>query len=370
MALTGERGSGAGQLRTVVTGIAVAVAAVVTSVTLDVSLDRLFRTPADYGWNWDLAVGNFNTESLDKGRTLLGEDPLVAGFSAVRHAELRIQGAVLPVAGLGQVAGEVGPEVLSGRLPIREGEIAVGPRTLRRFDLSIGDRVEVESEIEGAAASLTIVGSALVAHPALNGLSGQPLGDGAVTTLEVLEALVGEGQPAVFLVDLAEGVDRNEASTRLQKDWGRTVLRPLRPDRIENLRRVDRLPLVFAVLLALLGVVTLGHSIVTAVRRHRRDLAVLKALGFGRRQVSVSIAWHATTVALLAVTIGIPVGVIAGRWAWNALAHGIGTPAAVSTPVVALATTVPFALLTANAIAAVPGRAAANIRPGVALREE
>ncbi len=370
MALNADGGLGAARRRMVLTGTAVAVAAVAASLSLAASLDRLFQTPRDYGWNWDLAVGNFNTESLEKGQKLLGATPGVVAFSAVRHAQVRIQGHALSVAGLGQLAGLVTPEVLAGRLPVREGEIALGPRTLERFNLDIGDRVDIQSENDGPPASLSVVGSALVGHPVLNGLTGEPLGEGGITTLEGLQALVGAGQPAVFLVDLAEGIDQNGAIRRLQADWGKTVLRPMRPDRVENLRRVARLPLVFAALLVLLGVATLGHSLATAVRRHRRDLAVLKVIGFGRGQVRTTVAAQATTIALLAVGLGLPLGVIAGRWAWTALAQGIGTPGAVVAPLLPLAATVPASLFVANVIAVIPGRVAANIRPSVALREE
>ena len=59
----------------------------------------------------------------------------------------------------------------------------------------------------------------------------------------------------------------------------------------------------------------------TSVRARRRDLAVLKTLGCSRRQVGATVAWQATTIVGLALVIGIPVGIIAGRWTWRGFAE-------------------------------------------------
>jgi ABC-type antimicrobial peptide transport system permease subunit len=119
-----------------------------------------------------------------------------------------------------------------------------------------------------------------------------------------------------------------------------------------------------------LAVATLAHVLLTGVRRRRRDLAVLKALGFTRWEVLRTVAWEASALAAAAVLVGIPLGVIAGRlsWALFAGAAGIGDHATVNVPLVLLA--VPATLLLANVIAAWPGWAAARLRPAQVLRTE
>jgi ABC-type antimicrobial peptide transport system permease subunit len=126
----------------------------------------------------------------------------------------------------------------------------------------------------------------------------------------------------------------------------------------------------FSVLVAVLGVATLGHTLITSVRRRRRDLTVLRAIGFVRSQISATVAWQATTSAVIALALGLPLGVGAGQWAWRVVADGIGAPAPAVTPVLALALTVPVVVLTANVLAALPARAAAGVRPATALRAE
>ena len=89
----------------------------------------------------------------------------------------------------------------------------------------------------------------------------------------------------------------------------------------------------------MLAVGTLAHVLLTGVRRRRRDLAVLKTLGCTRSQVLRMVAWEASALAAAALLVGIPLGVIAGRWAWAlfAGAAGVASQATVTVPLVLLA---------------------------------
>ena len=69
---------------------------------------------------------------------------------------------------------------------------------------------------------------------------------------------------------------------------------------------------------------TLVHVLVTSVRRRRRDLAILRTIGFTRRQISRTVAWQAATIAAAALAIGIPLGVVVGRFAWSLFASRLG----------------------------------------------
>ena len=142
------------------------------------------------------------------------------------------------------------------------------------------------------------------------------------------------------------------------------------PSEVENLRRVWGLPVALAALLAVFGAGTLGHLLVTSVRRRRRDLAVLKTLGFVRSQVSATVAWQATTLATVALLVGLPLGIAAGRWAWLLVNQGLGSLAGPVTPTVSLLAAILATLMVANLVAAVPARSAARTRPAMVLRAE
>jgi ABC-type lipoprotein release transport system permease subunit len=156
----------------------------------------------------------------------------------------------------------------------------------------------------------------------------------------------------------------------LQRDFPDTVVFPLKQPDLINLERVGYLPGLLAGLVALLALGTVTHTLVTSVRRRRRDLAILKTLGFGRGQISQTVAWQATSFALAAGLLGVPLGIVGGRWAWLVVAEQLGVAAGPVVPPVLLLTIAVGALLAANLAAAGPGLVAARIRPATVLRSE
>ena len=137
-----------------------------------------------------------------------------------------------------------------------------------------------------------------------------------------------------------------------------------------NYARIDGTPEVLAALLAALGVAVLGQLVVISSRRRRHDFAILKALGLLRRQVSEIAAWQVSSLAGLALLIGLPLGVAAGRWSWQLFGNGLGIPADAIVPVPLVLLMVPAVILIANAVALWPGRSAARVTPAQVLRTE
>jgi putative ABC transport system permease protein len=106
------------------------------------------------------------------------------------------------------------------------------------------------------------------------------------------------------------------------------------------------------------------------VRRRRRDLAILKTLGFVRRDVATAVAWQATTVVIVSLVVAVPLGVALGRWTWTLLADDLGVVARPQVPWLTITAVVGAALVLANLIALVPGQIAARTRPASVLRSE
>jgi ABC-type lipoprotein release transport system permease subunit len=107
-----------------------------------------------------------------------------------------------------------------------------------------------------------------------------------------------------------------------------------------------------------------------SVRRRRRDLALLKALGLTRRQVAAAISWQATVAAVVGAVVGVPLGVVIGRQLWIAFAHNINAVPVPSVPVPTLIVVAVGALVFANLVAALPGRSAARTPVALVLRTE
>ena len=148
------------------------------------------------------------------------------------------------------------------------------------------------------------------------------------------------------------------------------ALGPQRPGDIRTYSRVRSTPLFLAGLLALLGAGVLTHLLVTSIRGRRRDLAILKSLGFVRRQVWTTVAWQASCVAIVSLVVGVPVGIAAGRWAWSAFAGSVGVVPEPAIPFLAAVLVVPITLVAANLVAALPAGAAGRVRAASVLRTE
>jgi hypothetical protein len=267
--------------------------------------------------------------------------------------------------------------VLEGQLPRGPDEILLGTRTLSRLRGRIGDRVPVTLLGVPGEVSLKVVGRGIM--PSASDASG--LGDGASMGMEAATRLLSQSSlptppnPDSLVVRFPTGVDAEAARARLSEiiaPFGPTyvVVAPEKPNDVVNFGRVQGLPLALAGLLAALAAATLAHLLVTSIRRRGREFAIVKTLGFVPRQVRTAVAWQATTLAIAAMAIGVPLGVAAGRWAWIVFARNIGIVPAPEVPILVLLLLVPGTVIVANVVAVVPGELAARLRPGRALRAE
>jgi ABC-type lipoprotein release transport system permease subunit len=147
------------------------------------------------------------------------------------------------------------------------------------------------------------------------------------------------------------------------------VLGVQHPAEIVNYQSTGSTPVILAAGLAVGAVVALALTLIASVRRRRRDLALLKTLGFTSRQLSATIAWQASVIALVATIIGVPIGIAAGRQLWTLFARSIDAVPEPTVPasliVVAIGT-----LILVNLVAAIPARIAARTPAALALRSE
>src|SRR5439155_3482537 len=102
------------------------------------------------------------------------------------------------------------------------------------------------------------------------------------------------------------------------------ALPPQQNGQIRGLADIGNVPLLLAGIVGLMAAATLAHTLVSSIRRRRRDLAILKTIGFVRRQISAAVAWQAGTLTFTALLLGVPLGIAAGRWAWRFFADQVG----------------------------------------------
>ncbi len=348
-------------------GTVVAVLAVVTAAVFGASLDGLVSHPERYGWNWNVLIqnqggyGTFLTSArpasfhggdgaLDH---LMETQRVVSGWSTFGFTQLSIDGQTVPVLGLATHRGSVEPPTVAGRAieaseSYRLGqrrervsdEIELGASTMRQLGKHVGEKVAVSTG--RTARRLTIVG--VVTLPSIGvGLTDHvSLGTGAMLSEATLLSLEGlhsldtsvneaiSALPSAIAIDLASGI-RPESVVRplVKADLGAPpggvyeVPRVLGAS-IVNANQMSGQPLALAMALGVAALVSLSAAVAASVRRRRRDLAVLQALGLTGRQVRSIVAWQTLMLLLVAVAVGVPLGLLAGHWTWAGFATSLG----------------------------------------------
>ena len=390
MAFEAGHGRTAVPVRSALVGSAIAVAAVIAAIVFGTSLVGLVSTPREYGQSWD-AVINFDFAGIP-ARTaspVIGRDKAVAQYAGGDYGGVTIAGEAIAAIGLDQPHGGGYLTLLAGRSPSVPGEIALGEQTMQTLGLRLGQVVRVTANHEATATpdrtiAMRIVGIVVLPKFSRGSFAPTGLGAGAVVPASVLSepsSVTGCTGPVCynfFLLRYRPGTNaaaQGEKLAAMLTAFGCppgscTIMRDQRPDEIINYAGVRATPLVLGAVLAVLAVGTFAHVLLTSVRRRRHDLAVLKTLGLTRPQLLRIVSWQATALAAVAVTVGVPVGVIAGREAWAFFANGAGVSARPGVPLPAVLLAIPVTLVLANVIAAWPGAAAARVRPAVALRAE
>ena len=141
------------------------------------------------------------------------------------------------------------------------------------------------------------------------------------------------------------------------------------PVNLVNFGQAVDFPLLLGVTLALFGAATLAHLLFVSVARRRRQVALLKVLGFVRRQVLVSTCWQALTVVAVGLVIGVPLGIVVGRTVWRLFASNLGAVPASVIPVGLIAAVCAVITVGGVALALAPAVFAVRVRPAEALRE-
>jgi hypothetical protein len=373
MALEPGHGATAVPVRSAYLGAVFGVLGVIAVLVFASSLNQLVVTPRLYGSTWDFQAADTNFNATAANDNCGPKDfglAHVRGVGAIAAAcEDDIQLGGHPVTGWAftPVRGTIEPEIVEGRAPRGPREVALGSQTLQALGKGIGDSVQGQGP--HGTVSYRIVGR--VVTPDLN--DPQPLADSAVFTDAGLSRIFDSNSSSNrYLVGrFTPGVDPAAVGRRigtlrgLDHPAGNAV-----PAEVTRLRRIDWLPTALAALLGGLALLAVGHALVTAVRRRRRELALLKTLGFNRTQVRATVAWQATTLASVGLVIGIPAGLIIGQFVWRRVADGLGISTTAAIPALAVLITIPAVLVIVNLIALVPARAAANTRPAIALRAE
>jgi hypothetical protein len=293
-------------------------------------VDEFHDNRPRHGWPWDLIVGNTNFElSADHTSALLG-DHRFSAISAASYGQLTVAGDSLEALVVDD-SGTAPLPIIRGRAPHGANEIALGRLTLRRRHLVIGAPVVLSLENSefgsGGTAKVTVVGETLAP------VEGESeLGDIAVVPASALEVAGGDLRPQLLLANLRPGVDRDATIAALSRDFHEEMTLDIVPARAVNLHRVRGVPLVGGTVGSVVAALALAYTTIAGARRHRRELAVLRAVGLEWSTVRRAIAWQGALLTGIVLGIGLPLGLVAGTKLWTTIADGIGIEHQPATP--------------------------------------
>jgi predicted lysophospholipase L1 biosynthesis ABC-type transport system permease subunit len=243
---------------------------------------------------------------------------------------------------------------------------------MRQVGANLGDTITVTGE--GHSVDLKVVGRAVFPDFGF----GPGLGEGAGITFSQLQVLFPGVDEDLYLTDVVPGTNFAEVQARVNPTLigfgaGGLALGPTGATAgasLDNAKRVRSLPSLLAGVLGLMAVAMLAHTQLSSIRRRRRDLAILKTLGFTKRQVSATVAWQASTLVTVSLVIGVPLGMAIGRWAWTLFAENLGVTSEPVVPFGQILLLIPAAIIFANLIALLPGLSAGRTKPSIVLRSE
>ena len=373
MALQTGRGESAVPIRSAFAGAVAGIAGITAVFVFAASLGHLESTPKLYGWTFDLKT-EVGTKSgvpcADRDDHGLADAPGVAAISIACTQSVEVDGH--PVSALAI-------QSLRGRIETR-GRRRSGAAWPERDRAGIRDpgRDEQEDWVTPSGsrprAGTVGIGSSVAScfpRSAANRCSRLPTARRSRSRAcgSILDP--GEFETHFLLVKARSGADldaleRQARAIPRAKNTGTASI----PVEVDRLRQINWFPAILAMLLTTLALVAVGHALVTSVRRRRRELALLKTIGFGRRQVGATVVWQATTLAFVGLAVGIPIGLLLGRSVWQLVADSLGVETVSTIPTLGLIATVVGAFALVNLIAFFPGRSAARTCPAVALREE
>jgi putative ABC transport system permease protein len=203
--------------------------------------------------------------------------------------------------------------LVEGRGPEKAGEIAIDSQAAKKGDFEVGDTVQVLTP--GPAVSATLTGVFKF------GQSGNLAGASLVAfTPEQAQALLtAPGRITQIDVKAEAGVSQEQVVERIQAvlpagevtvKTGELVAEESATEISNAFSFLDYIILAFGGIAVLVGVFLILNTFSMLVASRTRELALLRALGASRRQVTQSLLVEAVVVGLVGATIGLLLGLL------------------------------------------------------------
>jgi hypothetical protein len=394
-----ERGPGARGMpvRPALIGAVVGVLGVVGALTINAGIVHALANPELAGVTWGASVtppAGDVTSTAVSSRLLseVGRAAAGASVAVVRRDLVDVNGVGVPAFAVLDEGGTGSPVTLamvSGRPPTARDEAAIGPATAVSLGVHVGNWVSIGDHMR-----VRLVGEALFPTDVHSEFD-----EGMWLTRAEFDAAVPPPLPSLSdeLVvvrfpsthdEEAQALSAAEADItgdpigtgpigRLaanlggpRSPLGSSVVPVAVPPELTNLRDLSQLPIALGVFLAVLGLAALSYVLVITGRSRRAEFAVYKALGLDERTSRRIVHFQASVIAIVGLAIGVPLGVIAGRWGWSAVTARVPLVDVPPLSALVILLAIPIVLAASNVIAVYPARRVARAKPVEALRSE
>ncbi len=211
-------------------------------------------------------------------------------------------------------SGKPPVSLVDGRWPERSGEVNLDEGTAERAGYRIGDTVTLVTSGARPKVEATLVGTSKFSD---GGLVGATLAFFETRTAQQLyfdgkdeftDAWV-TARPGVDPADLAKAVQA-QLPTGYQAVTGASVAKEQANGIGQALGFINTFLLIFAGIALFVGAFLIINTFSILVAQRSRELALLRALGAARRQVSRSVLFEAFVVAVFGSTVGLGLGFV------------------------------------------------------------
>ena len=263
--------------------------------------------------------------------------------------------------------------IIAGRAPSGPGEVALLESTAVAAGASLGSTVRIDTPAAGVR-EFTVTG--LVNR----GLSGGLGGTFAVFDLPTAQAVLTEpGTVTAILITARAGVSQQTLANEVEAiapEASRVETADQARDEVvkriqEGFAFFNTFLLAFGVIALFVSSFLIFNTFSMLVAQRSRELALLRAVGASRLQVSLAVLVEAAIIGVLAAVIGLVGGLAVSqllRWVISAFGADLpGAPLTLEPGTIALA--LGASLLVTVASALLPARRASAIPPVAAMRE-
>ncbi|MCA6093624.1 ABC transporter permease [Streptomyces sp. SCA3-4] len=299
----------------------------------------------------------------------------VSGFAAVAGKDGKLVGEGFNSSGANYYAGNGGKDprypLKSGRAPRGTGEIALDAKTAERAGYKVGDSVRVS--VDGPVLTQKLAG--IFTTDDGNVAAGGSLALFDTATAQQLYAKPGEFDR----IDVKAAAGTSQAALKtsiekiLPKDAEATTAKELADEQsraiAQSMDGMRTSLLVFAGISLFVGIFIIANTFTMLVAQRTKELALMRAVGASRRQVTRSVLIEAFVVGSVAGVAGLVAGIGIGA-GLRSLISGTGATVPDGPLVIAPSTVVTslvVGIVVTMLAAWLPGRRAAKIPPVAAM---